>query len=81
MTRKFNCAFLNTKQALLEQFADIFDEMYSLNYDAWEDVATCCKEDMTWEFENIESYENPDLLREILQSITSQNPHITVLGI
>ena len=81
MTRKFNCATLNTKQALLAQFATIFDEMYSPNYDAWIDVATALHDDETWEFENIENYENPELLREILQDIATQNPHVTVLGI
>ena len=80
MKRTFNCAILNTKKALLQQFAEIFDEMYSLNYDAWIDVATSLKEE-EWEFQNVDKYENPALLREILQDITSQNPHITVLGI
>ena len=81
MTHRFDCAILNTKKALLTQFSKIFEEMYSLNYDAWEDVATSCNEDVTWEFENIDSYESPDLLREILNDITAQNPHVTVIGI
>lgn len=79
MTHKFDCAILNTKKALLHRFAEMYDEMYDLNYDAWVDAATFCKEDFTWEFTNIEKYENPELLREILQDIASQNPHVTVL--
>ena len=79
MKRTFNCATLNTKQALLEQFMYLFDEMYSANYDAWVDVATCLKEEETWEFENIDMYENPSLLREILQDITAQNPYVKVI--
>ena len=81
MTHRFDCSELNTKRALLQKFADIFDEMYSLNYDAWVDVATASKEYTTWEFENIDSYENPALLREILRDISTQNPRITVLYI
>lgn len=81
MKRTFNCTILNTKQALLGQFAEIFDEMYSLNYDAFIDVATACHGDELWEFANIESYENPALLREILRDISTQNPRITVVEI
>ena len=81
MKHTFNCAILNTKQALLQQFAEILEEMYSANYDAWEDAATSLKEDTTWEFQNVDNYENPTLLREILQDITSQNPCIKVLEI
>ena len=81
MKHTFNCAILCTKQALLQQFANMFCEMYSLNYDAFADVATFCKEDQIWEFENLDNYENPSLLREILQDIANQNPHITVLEI
>lgn len=79
MTHKFDCAMLNTKKALLQKFADMYEEMYSLNYDAWVDAATFCKEDVTWEFTNIEKYEDPTLLRAVLQDIASQNPHVTVV--
>lgn len=70
---------LNTKKELLSYFKDNLDEMYGLNYDALIDTLTFVDEKTTIEFSNIECFENPSDLKEVMSIITTDNTNITVL--
>lgn len=70
---------LNTKKEVLSYFKDNLDEMYGLNYDALIDTLTFIDEETTIEFSNIECFENPSDLKEVMSIITTDNTNITVL--
>lgn len=70
---------LNTKKELLSYFKDNLDEMYGLNYDALIDTLTFVDEETTIEFSNIECFENPSDLKEVMSIIATDNTNITVL--
>lgn len=70
---------LNTKKEVLSYFKDNLDEMYGLNYDALIDTLTFIDEETTIEFSNIECFENPSDLKEVMSIIMTDNTNITVL--
>lgn len=72
-----DCAVLHNKKLLLNKMAEIFDDMYDANYDAFIDAATFCKEKTHLIFCNWNSFENTADLEEVLDIICNENNCIT----
>lgn len=72
-----DCAVLHSKKLLLEKMAEIFDDMYAANYDAFIDAATFCRQKTHLTFYNWNSFENISELEEVLKIICVENARIT----
>ncbi len=72
-----DCAVLHNKKLLLEKMAEIFDDMYAANYDAFIDAATFCDEKTHLVFCNWNSFENTLELEEVLNIICNENNRIS----
>lgn len=72
-----DCAVLHNKKLLLDKMAEIFDDMYDANYDAFIDAATFCEEKTNLVFCNWNSFENTADLEEVLDIICNENNCIT----
>lgn len=78
MKLTIDCKLLSAKAALLARLQQVFDEMYSLNYDSLIDGARGFEEQLRIEVVNIDCYEDSQSLTEVLNIIALENPLITV---
>lgn len=78
MSLTLDCKTLSAKADLLARLQQVFDEMYSLNYDSLIDGARGFAKKLHIEVVNIDCYEDSRNLTEVLQIISRENPLITV---
>ena len=74
----FDCKTLSDKLTLLTEMQKVFDEMYSLNYDALIDGARGYEDELEISIDNISCYEDEQNLREILDIISEENTQIKI---
>lgn len=78
MKLTLDCKVLSAKVDLLAKLQQVFDEMYSLNYDSLIDGARGFEDEISINVVNINCFEDARNLTEVLQVITKENPLITV---
>lgn len=78
MRLTLDCRLLSNKLALLAEMQKVFDEMYSLNYDALIDGARGYEDELEISIDNIGCYEDEQNLREVLDIISQENEQITI---
>lgn len=78
MSISLDLSVYNTKKSLLSRLAEIFDEMFSLNYDALIDAATFYSSPLQLEFLHCDSFENKKELLEVLHIIEEENNNIEI---
>lgn len=78
MSISLDLSIYNTKKSLLTRLAEIFDEMFSLNYDALIDAATFYPSPLQLEFWHCDSFENKKELLDVLHIIEEENQNIDI---
>ena len=70
---------LNTKEKFLKYMQEHLEDMYDLNYDALIDAITMYRE-LTLCLKNIDSYEDLENLKDIINIIKTDYPQIKIEG-